>query len=278
MKKYLINFATPNFYKGQRKLNRSALKFGVDECISFNFNKLKKTNFYRENKEILDQERGSGFWLWKPHIIFETLKKVNNGDIVIYCDSGVEVIADIRPLINICCSIDGLMFFQIHDHTNKKWTKRDCFVLMDADSEEYYNAKQVVASYHLYKKNKKNLEFVEQWLSYCKYPRILTDMLNTCGLENFPELIDHRHDQSILSILTKKYGFEIYRDPSQFGNRFKMLAYRVEGELTEDVKYSEVPFANSAYGTIFYHHRQRNFSITHKVKKLIRGLKSETNQ
>lgn len=45
MKKYLISYASPEFYESQRRLNTSAVKFGVDQVDSFNNNWLKKTRF-----------------------------------------------------------------------------------------------------------------------------------------------------------------------------------------------------------------------------------------
>lgn len=279
---YLISFATPEFYRGQKKLNRSAMKFGIDHCIAYRRNDIIGTDFYRRNKTILDKSRGAGYWLWKPYIIHNALHKVSDGDVVIYSDSGASVIADLSPLINICVSREGLVFFQVHNqdgkdggiHINRRWTKRDCFVLMQADREEFYNSGQIAGSPQFYIKNKKNIHFVEEWLSFCVDPRILTDAPNNCGLDNLPEFIDHRHDQSILSILVKKYGLEVFRDPSQFGDHTKMEAYRREGELQDGLEYAEELCLNSPYGTLFDLHRKRNFSVSvklHKLKKKIRN-------
>lgn len=267
MKIYLVNYATPNFYRSQKKLNRSALKFGVDIYVSFTHKKLKQTHFYQKNKKVLDQFRGGGYWLWKPYIILDTLNYASDGDLVVYCDSGTEIFKPIKPLVEICTAQSGPMLFQVHEHTNKKWTKRDCFILMDADNRYYYDAKQVCGSPQIYMKNKKNIEFVRQWLAYCEDPRVLTDLPNTCGLENLPEFKEHRHDQSVLSILSRRYNLPIYRDPSQFGNHYKMPAFRELGEWTER-DYSETPYTNSPYGTIFHLHRKKNFSINVKLRKL----------
>jgi len=273
MKKYLLNFATPNFYKSQRGLNRSALKYGIDECISYNFRDLKKTAFYWKNKSILDQKRGAGYWLWKPYYILDTFGKIQEGDVVIYSDSGLEIIDDLQPLINICLSGADLMVFQVHDkgaedgskHLNRRWTKRDCFVLMGADTEEYHNGGQVAGTYQVYLKNERNIAFVEEWLSYCQDARILTDRPNTCGLDNFPEFADHRHDQSILSILTKRHNIEVFRDLSQFGDYLKTDSFSVNGDVGEHVQRAREEYKNSPYGTLFNLHRERNFSITHGI-------------
>ena len=73
MKTYLVNFATDNFKKSQKKLNESALKFGVDKVFSFSSEDIKKTDFYKKNKIILEKKRGFGYWLWKPYFIYKTM-------------------------------------------------------------------------------------------------------------------------------------------------------------------------------------------------------------
>lgn len=276
MKVYLVSFATPNFYNSQKKLNKSALQFGVDECIPFTNVDLKKTEFYQKNKVILDHERGAGYWLWKPFIILEAMKQADEGDIVIYSDSGAEVIESLQPLIDICLKQQGLLFFQVPSftgkHTNIKWTKRDCLLLMDADYAEIHHAEQVAGSPHFYQKNTKHIEFIEEWLFYCEDPRILTDQPNTCGFRNYPDFLDHRHDQSVLSILARKKQIEIFRDPSQFGNHLKLEQFRKKGELPAGVQYSQTPCRNSPYGTLFDLHRKRTTPLTSKISHVLKWV------
>lgn len=278
MKVILVNFATPNFYKSQKALNRSALKYGVDICIPYKKAALKNTEFYRKNKKILEKERGAGYWLWKPYIIHKTLTEADEGDIVIYSDSGAEIIAPLEPLIDLCKEKNGILLFQVHSqngkHTNIKWTKRDCFILMDADEARYHNAEQVAGSPQVYIKNSRNIAFVEEWLNHCTDERILTDIPNNCGFENYQEFKDHRHDQSVISILAVKHGIEIFRDPSQYGNHLKLQPFRKPDDLAKGLEYSPVPYQNSPYGTIFHLHRRRNFSFLHKAQKTFNKLRS----
>ena len=37
-------------------------------------------------------------------------------------------------------------------------------------------------------------------------------MPNACGKENFPEFIEHRHDQSVLSLLKTRFGISTTND------------------------------------------------------------------
>jgi hypothetical protein len=67
------------------------------------------------------------------------------------------------------------------------------------------------------------MDIVNELLHYAQDERIITDLENQCGYSNYPEFQEHRHDQSIFSLLTKKYDLVAYRDPSQWGNGVKQL-------------------------------------------------------
>ncbi|MFC3343352.1 hypothetical protein [Paenibacillus abyssi] len=251
----MVSYATARFYKSQKKLRRSALQYGVDQVIPIRDKDLASTSFYEKNKKILQQPRGGGYWLWKPYIIFKAMSKAKENDMIIYSDSGMEVIRPLDPLIDICKRQGGIMLFRAHNLLNKAWTKRDCFALMKCDSEDYWNAEQLMGSFCLFMNNQKNKAFVKEWLTYCLDERILTDIANQCGLNNFPEFKDHRHDQSVLSLLAVKHKIEVYRAPCQHGDRYKIQKFRHAGECSS---YAAKPYKNSPYGTLLNHHRKKD--------------------
>ena len=49
--------------------------------------------------------------------------------------------------------------------------------------------------------------FLQKLIKYSTDKRIITDDPNTLGLPNYPGFRDNRHDQTVLSILFKKYKF-----------------------------------------------------------------------
>jgi len=72
--------------KRQELLHATAHKFAnIDESIQWRRPQILESPFYSQNKSILDEPRGAGFWSWKPYIILETLKKLKKDDWVIYC-------------------------------------------------------------------------------------------------------------------------------------------------------------------------------------------------
>lgn len=238
MRTYLVNFATPEFFRSRRSLNKTAIGHGIDEVISYTRENILGSEFYKENRAILDQKRGAGYWLWKPYVILEALNKVDPGDIVMYSDAGTDVIGSLEPLFKIC-EREGILLFQVHGNKNKYWTKRDCFISMGCDDARYFDSEQVQGGLQLYLCNTRSKKFVTEWLGYCRRDNLITDCPNILGEDNFPGFLEHRHDQSILSLLAAKWNLNIYRDPSQSGT-----------PLIHDSK-----FAESNYPALFDVHR-----------------------
>ena len=247
MKKILISFGDKNYKKSLDLLEKTSLENGVDNFLGYTKSWLISTNFYKKSKRnqyILNKSRGAGYWMWKPFIILETFKSLGDNDIVLYSDAGLKVIDNLNPLYKVAQndSNDGKVLFKlptvgVPHHLAKTWTKRDCFVLMDCDSEKYWGANMTNGAISLWKKTSGNIKFLEEWQEYLRDPKIITDDGNIMGKSNFMEFRDHRHDQSVLTLLSVKYNFELFRDPTQYGN----------SEISK--------FNNSPYSQLFHHHR-----------------------
>lgn len=208
-----VNYADEHFRNAQKLNTRTALLHGADRVIEYGENGIDR-EFYQKNKEILTEKKGGGYWLWKPYIIKKSLEQLNWGEYLIYSDSGACYISNIEPLVR-CMETEGtdIMVFSLN-YREGAWSKRDAFILMDCDYEEYYSTPQRLAGFLLIKKTCFANEFVSEWLEYAQDPRIITDRENCMGKENYPGFIENRHDQTILSLLSKKHGLKAYRDPS----------------------------------------------------------------
>jgi len=227
MNKILISFATNDkWIRSQNVLNNSATRNGFTHYISFNPNNIDK-QFVERNKDILNNNtRGFGYWMWKAIILKQTLEIANEGDIIAYIDSGNSIISNMNYIFNECLQ-NNIIFFDNRDgnqygqiHTNRLWTKRDTFVLMGFDKEEYYDTPQIDSSYQFYKKCEYTKSFIEEYLYYCENRNIITDLPNITK-DNLVEFKDHRHDQSIASLMAIKHNIKLYPEPSEWGNHLK---------------------------------------------------------
>lgn len=257
MKKVLINFATSNFKQAQILNSQTGKEIALfDEVITYSPKDIDR-KFYKKNRRILWQLRGSGYWLWKPYFIKRTLETLNNGDFLFYCDSGSYFLQPINLLIDLLLEKDeDIMTFEL-SHFEKTYTKRDAFILMNCDTPKYTESRQRLGSFQLWKKTKKTLKFLNEYLHYCQDERIITDSTNQCGKPNYSGFVAHRHDQSIFSVLAKKYDLTAYRDPSQFGNSLK------------------ADYPNSPYDQIIHLTREQTFTLTEKVKRRLKKLRNK---
>lgn len=99
----------------------------------------------------------------------------------------------------------------------KKYTKRDAFIIMGCDSEEFADTPQSMGGYVVMKKSPFVEKFLAEDLEYVQDSRIITEQANTQGVTNYEEYMSHRHDQSVWSLMSKKYKLKSFRDSSQFG-------------------------------------------------------------
>jgi hypothetical protein len=197
----LVTYAAgrPSHYLNQILLSRSAHDHGIDRIFNYSPNDLDY-NFYQRNKDILDLKRGAGYWLWKPYIILDSMKRLPRGSIIAYMDSDCYITKDISPLVSLAMTHDRVLWK--NSHTNKPYTKRDTYIVLEKDYQEAYDATQLEAGFLLLKNTKENEEFVKRWLYYCQHSsKIITDEPSKLGLE-LKDFKKHRHDQAILSLLS----------------------------------------------------------------------------
>jgi hypothetical protein len=95
---------------------------------------------------------------------------------------------------------------------------------MNCDCDVYYDAPQVDASYQLFKKTPRVIEFLKEYDSYCSNENIISDLPNITQ-PNLPQFKDHRHDQSILSLMAVKHNIELLPEPSEWGNHLTNRPY-----------------------------------------------------
>lgn len=153
--------------------------------------------------------------IWKPHIVNDILNNLNYGDFLFYHDADCLVHHSIAPLKSQCSENGGLLTLSTGCQ-EKAYTKKKCLELLDCNHESFFN-EQWMAGLFLLQKNNLTVDFISEWCASCQNFNLIS---NEPPLDEYPEFIDHRHDQSIFSLLLKKRG---YTSPeSLHNNNIKM--------------------------------------------------------
>ncbi len=217
--KILFNFAHNKFYSSQAKNAETGLSIGgFDVAHQYRMSDIDP-EFYAKNEFILRQSRGAGYWMWKYYFFDQLLndESIPEGSYIFYSDSGSYFIESIDNLINVLERDGQSVQVYRQNHASYIWTKRDMFILMDADKEPFISSCQRVGGWMLAKKDDFSRKFFTECLAYSCDFRIITDAPNQMGQPNYPGFRDHRHDESLITIMAKKYELFPYRNPSQHG-------------------------------------------------------------
>lgn len=218
-KKCLLCFANEAFYTSQNRLIKQAKNMRIfNTIISVKDTDLssqdKYSDFWKQHSTFIkNNKRGYGYWIWKSYLTLKTLNDMNENDILFYVDSGCELnplaISRLIDYIKIVNKSDnGILTFHLGDLTNKQWCKMDAIELLEGN--EYMDNGQILATMYVIRKCPKTMDFVEKWYdTVCNYHNI-NDVPSV--IPNHVSFNEHRHDQSIFSLLCYKLGAEILPD------------------------------------------------------------------
>lgn len=224
--KYGISYTSRHFINRYIPLSEQGTNCGLfdifkcwrEEDVDENF-KQKYLNVWN------DSTRGGGWWIWKPYIIYEQLKKINDNDILVYFDGGCSI--NITPestkrfqeyinLVNNNWS--GILRFEL-THPEWKFTNNHTVEYFsnkfNVNMDKHIHSNQILDGIIIMRKNIFTMSYFEKILE------ILNDdpYLFTEKYTNKNEM--HRHDQSVFSLLCKIMpGSVIIPDETYFAQGF----------------------------------------------------------
>ena len=215
MRTYYVTYADEAFNRQAKISCWLARRFGNFDGVIHKTPASIDTDFKIQNQNILNLNRGGGYWLWKPYIIARLLAEIRHGDVILYVDAGAHLIRSPRRFLQFFIdSRQDVGAFEL-PLIERQWTKSICFNRIVPDRNEDMNTNQLQASFIIIKKTEKSVNFINEYLQYCKDPMLLLDDTEDQPITS--NFIAHRHDQSIFSLLYKKYRFIPFEDISHRG-------------------------------------------------------------
>ncbi len=215
---FFISFGGPleNYHNAVKRICNEAKPFNIfDEIIQVTDIDLKNdANFWNQHKNFIENnKRGYGYWTWKPYIILKLLNNINDNDIIIYADAGCTLnINGKKRLLDyidiVSNSKYGMLTFQTN-FKNIEYTKKDTIDYVYKENNN--NSNMLIATVLILKKCKHSQNIINEWYRICSNHYNLLDDSPSIQ-KNFDNFIEHRHDQSIFSLLCLKYKTESLDD------------------------------------------------------------------
>jgi len=225
----LVSFGNETYYNSLERLKEEARDFPFTSMKLYRDTDLKSfPDFWEKHKDfIVSHKRGYGYWIWKSYITLQTLLSMNDDEILCYIDAGCTLHKSGMPrfleYIDIVKnSQSGILSFRMA-YKQKSWTKMDLLSLFDSS---YYELGQLIGGIFFIRKSKKTVELVKEWYDMCSNYHLIDDSPSI--LINDNTFQEHRHDQSVFSLLRYKYGTEIIKEDCKYGpecNEITMDSY-----------------------------------------------------
>ena len=211
-------------------------EFGITDQYHLTHDEFSKTDFYSKNYDFLsDPDPDNNGRAFKPYAIREALRKINDGDYLIYndCSPTWWTHIDANPtqkidkkrynleLAKVLCKSNGGILtaygvagharkaindISFNEHTHKNYTLNSCMDTMGM--REYENCVQHMSTLMVLHKNNMVVNFVDEWLKWNLVPECASLAING-SYENWLTdqrngKLGHRHDQSISGLLVNK--------------------------------------------------------------------------
>lgn len=205
MKIHFISFADKKYRKTLERIKEEAERTKFFDTVKiYSENDLAEDFMERSGEFIRSNQRGFGYWIWKPQVAIQRMNEIEEGDILVYADAGCSIYSSgvsvfskyIQETIK-----NKVCVFQL-EYIEKKYCKMDLLKEIGGDPDSL----TICATFYYMMKTKENLEFLNEWLRLCQTPHLVDDSPSV--IPNDPSFLDHRHDQSIFSLLLKKYRKE----------------------------------------------------------------------
>jgi hypothetical protein len=219
-----LTFGNEKYYNSLERIKNEALSLNIfNEILIYNDKTLQNyPEFWQKHSEfILNNSRGYGYWIWKSYLTMKTLETMNNNDILIYADAGCslnnEGIARLHEYFDLVKNSDyGILSFNV-GLCEKTYTKMDLFEYMNMNNEKELNDGQLVGGIFIIKKCDHSVNLVNMWYNIMSNNYNLIDN-SPSNLPNDNSFVEHRHDQSVFSLLRKKYGSVVIHDETWYPN------------------------------------------------------------
>lgn len=217
MERVFLSFADSRMRRAAMRIRRQAEAFGAfDRIVVEDERALRQEELAPWRDFFAPGVRGYGYWCWKPYLIRRTLRALKPGDILLYCDAGSYLnpqgMARYEQYLHLLQESPlGILAFEASEdasrpYLERQWTKGDVFAYFAcAGNPAVTETPQVAATQILLRHCPAAFALLEAWNEAWMGDRSRVDD-SPSATPNAPDFSQHRHDQSLFSVLYKLHG------------------------------------------------------------------------
>lgn len=221
--KHLVFFGQSRFRTARVRLRRQANEIeSFDGLFDYSEHDLSPSFFASFGERVREGTRGFGYWSWKPQVILQGLREIAEGDALLYLDLGSHLVARGKQSLSTYFeearqSESGILAFQAPSLRNpiykitdssrlmleRQWSKGDLLNHFGVQNDpRITETPQIGAGAIFVIKTDQTVDFFQRWLGVFEHDFSLADD-SPSRVRNLAGFQEHRHDQSIFSILAK---------------------------------------------------------------------------
>ena len=211
MKVVLCSFADSSFCNVIKRFQYEAMESGFFDDVVVYTEKDFDDDFWSRHHEFIEKNpRGYGYWMWKPYVVNRTLKSIDEGDILVYLDTGCGInktgVKKFNHYLRLVKESNlGCVCFY-NGYIEKDWCKGDVLDYFKVrDNKEITDSQQIMGGIFFVRKNRNICQLIDRWEhTTSNYYHLLDD--SESESPNLPGFRENRHDQTIFSLLLKTTG------------------------------------------------------------------------
>jgi hypothetical protein len=208
---HFCTFGSPGYEKALNRIKTQAIESDFFTTIDI-YNQNNTPGIQLHRAFIEKNKRGYGYWIWKPLVILDMMNKYNKDSIIIYADAGCEIIKNdhtvkvFNKYIDDVKTHDSHILGFVNSYEERQWTKKDLFDYIKSDMK-HKDSNQLCGGIQILMNTERNNKLMQEWLEIMTINNYHFVNDTPSIIKNHPTFKEHRHDQSVISLLKKKYGF-----------------------------------------------------------------------
>lgn len=245
MKTFFLSFADTSLTPSLKRIKDQANQMQVFDNILI-YNEKNIPNYIKKRIQFVikqtESKRGYGYWCWKPALINFILKsKVSDGDLLLYCDAGCDLNPANRKKLIEYFELTKKHEILVSQFDNREfcdlfWNKADTIkIFKDKIPQERLKQGQIQGGIIFLLVNQFTRDIINSWELLMNESNVHYFDDSSSILPNHAGFKEHRHDQSILSLLLKSEHYYSLSVEKHFGTGLMNKDQRIYLKTNEPV-------------------------------------------